>query len=172
MKLNVKTLVYAGLLALPLAANAQPAAQDWELTLGGTGQATTEFRADDAGNPGGVFGASVSVGYYLNDNLELAFRQNLSYATSGSWAGASRVAADYNFILDKLVPFVGANIGYTYGNRGRKDSWAAAPEGGVKYYLQDKAFIFGMVEYSIPFSGEQQWNDGNWIFTLGLGVNL
>ena len=172
MKLNVKTLVFAGLLALPFAANAQPAAHDWELTLGGTGQATTEFRADDAGNPGGSFGASMSLGYYLNDNLEVAVRQNLGYATSGSWAGATRAAVDYNFILDKLVPFVGGNIGYAYGNKGRTDSWAAAAEGGVKYYLQDKAFIFGMVEYSIPFKGDNQFNDGNWIFTLGLGVNL
>jgi hypothetical protein len=172
MKLNVKTLVFAGLLALPFAANAQPAAHDWELVLGGNGRATTEFRADDAGNPGGSFGATLALGYYLNENLEVGVRQTLGYATSGSWNGATRAAVDYNFLMNKLVPFVGANLGYGYANRGGKDSWAAGPEGGIKYYLQDKAFLFGMVEYAIPFSGSQQWNDGNWIFTLGLGVNL
>jgi hypothetical protein len=169
---NVKTLVLAGLMTLPFAANAQPAAQDWEIILGGNGQATTEFKRDAAGNPGGQFGATLSLGYYLNDNLELAARQSLAYATSGTWVGYTRAAIDYNFQMDKLVPFLGVNVGYNYGNKGRTDSWGAAPEAGIKYYLQDKAFLFGMAEYSVPFRGRGPLDDGTWIFTLGLGVNL
>lgn len=172
MKLNVKTLFLAGLLALPFAANAQPAAKEWEIILGGNGQATTEFRGDAAGNPGGQFGATLSLGYYLNDNLEVAVRQSLGYATSGAWTGFTRAAVDYNFLMDKLVPFVGVNVGYSYANRGRSDSWGFAPEAGIKYYLQDKAFLFGMVEYAVPFKGRGPLDDGTWVFTLGLGINM
>jgi hypothetical protein len=171
MKLNVKTLVFAGLLALPFAANAQPAAHDWEIILGGNGQATTEFRGDGV-NPGGQFGATLSLGYYLDDHSEISLRQSLSYATSGSSAGYTRLAYDYNFLMDKLVPFVGVNVGFAYGNRGRTDSWAFAPEAGIKYYLQDKAFLFGMAEYAVPFRGRGPLDDGTWVFTLGLGMNL
>jgi hypothetical protein len=172
MTSKVKTLVLAGLISLPFVANAQPAAKDWEIILGGNGQATTEFRRDNAGNPGGQFGATLSLGYYINDNLEIALRQSLGYATSGSWTGYTRAAVDYNFLMDKFVPFLGVNIGYSYANRGRTDSWAAAPEAGIKYYLQDKAFLFGMGEYAVPFRGKGPWDDGTWVFTLGLGINL
>lgn len=170
---KVKLLVLAGLTALSISAYAQPAAHDWEVILGGSGQGTTEFRRDPAsGQPGGAFGATLSLGYYLNPNLELAVRQSLQYSTAGAWAGATRGAVDYNFLFGKFVPFVGANIGYNYYNKHREDSWGAAPEAGIKYYLQDKAFLFGMAEYSIPFHGAGPWDDGTWIFTLGLGVNL
>ena len=172
MRLNVKTLILAGLMSLPFVANAQPAAHDWELVLGGNGQANTEFKNEADGSPGGQFGASLSLGYYLTDGFELVLRQSLNYATTGAWQGYTRAAVDYNFIMDKFVPFLGVNIGYNYGNRGRDDTWAAAPEGGIKYYIQDKEFIFGMVEYAIPFKGAGPIDDGDWVFTLGLGMNL
>jgi hypothetical protein len=161
---KMKVLSLAAALALPLAVNAQPAAQDWEVILGGNGSATSDF-------DGGQFGATMALGYYLNDNLEVAFRQSLGYQTSGRWVGSTRAAVDYNIIMDKFVPFIGGNLGYAYGNRGVTDSWGFGPEAGIKYYLQSKAFLFGMAEYQMPFKGKT-FKDGNWQFTLGLGVNL
>ena len=73
--------------------------------------------------------------------------------------------------VDRLVPFVGGNLGYQYGNRGRDDTWGFGPEAGIKYYLQEKAFIFGMAEYRMPFQGKT-FKEGFWNLTLGLGLNL
>lgn len=154
----------AGLIALPFAAQAQPVAQDWEVILGGTGGADSDFDR-------GAFGATLSLGYYLTDNWEIVGRQNLNYASSGQWIGKSTAAIDYNFHMDKLVPFLGANVGYAFGNRGIADTWGVAPEAGLKFYLQDKAFLFGMAEYQFPFAGKF-FEDGRWQFTVGIGVNL
>ena len=169
--LKAKVLGLAAATLLPLAVNAQPAAQDWELTLGGNGQFQNDFKGSPQSGSGGAAGVGLSVGYYLNDNLEVAARQILNYGTQGVWAGSTRAAVDYNFLMDKLVPFVGAEIGYTYGNHNVDDTWNFGPEAGVKYYLQSKAFIFGMAEYQMPFQGKT-FKEGSWVFTLGLGVNL
>ena len=124
---KVKALVLAGLAALPIMVNAQPATHDWEVILGGSGTANTEFRREGS-TPGGSFGASLSLGYYLSENLEVVGRQTIQYNTSGMWNGVTGAALDYNFRLDKLVPFVGANVSYLYGNRGYDDTWSAGPE--------------------------------------------
>jgi hypothetical protein len=162
--LKVKVLSLAAALALPLAVNAQPAAQDWEVILSGGGSAESDFDT-------GQFGTTLSLGYYLNDNLEVGVRQSINYHSSGVWDGATRAAVDYNFVMDKLVPFVGANIGYTYRSRNRDDSWGWGLEGGIKYYLQSKAFVFGIAEYSMPFQGKM-FREGVWQFGVGIGMNL
>jgi hypothetical protein len=170
--LKVKVLSLAAVLLSALAVNAQPAAQDWEITLGGGGQFQSDFKGSKrTGAPGGSFGAQLGLGYYLNDNLELAVRQALNYGTRGTWTGATRGAVDYNFLMDKLVPFIGAEIGYAYGNKGVPDNWGFGPEAGLKYYLQSKAFVFGMAEYQMPFQGKTL-KEGTWNLTVGLGVDL
>ena len=168
---NVKVLSLAAVLAAPFAVNAQPAAQDWEVTLGGGGQFQSDFKGSPRSGPGGSLGAQLGLGYYLNDNLEGVFRQSLNYVSNGTWAGSTTAAVDYNILMDKLVPFIGANIGYAYGNRGINDRWGFGPEAGIKYYLQSKAFIFGMAQYEMPFQGKT-FKEGTWNLTLGLGLNL
>jgi len=169
--LKAKVLSLAAATLVPLAVNAQPAAQDWELTLGGSGQFQNDFKGSPRSGPGGSIGGNIGLGYYLNENLEVGARQLLHYGTRGEWAGSTRAAVDYNFLMDKLVPFVGAEIGYTYGNHNVDDNWNFGPEAGVKYYLQSKAFIFGAAEYQMPFQGKT-FKEGAWLFTLGLGMNL
>jgi hypothetical protein len=169
--LKVKVLSLAAALLSTLAVNAQPAAQDWEVTLGGGGQFQSDFKGSSRSGPGGSLGAQLGLGYYLNDNMEVAVRQALNYVSNGTWAGATRAAIDYNFLMDKFVPFVGAELGYAYGNKGINDSWGFGPEAGVKYYIQSKAFIFGMAEYQMPFHGKT-FKEGTWNLTLGIGLNL
>lgn len=169
--LNVKVLGLAAAMLTPLAVNAQPAAQDWELTLGGQGQFQSDFKGSPRSGPGGAFGAQLGLGYYLNDNIDVGVRQALNYVSNGTWAGATRAFVDYNILMDRLVPFIGGNIGYQYGNKGIEDRWGFGPEAGVKYYLQEKAFIFGMAEYRMPFQGKT-FKEGFWNLTLGLGLNL
>lgn len=170
MMSKVKALGLAAL-ALPIVANAQPAAGDWDLSLGGTGRAQSDFKGSPATGPGSAFGAQLSLGYFINENVEIVGRQALGYASNGTWSGATRAAVDYNILMDKLVPFVGVNVGYFYGNRGQLDSWAFAPEAGIKYYMQDKAYLFGMAEYQMPFRGKT-FKNGMWQMTVGIGLNL
>ena len=160
---KIKVLSLAALFALSLAVNAQPAAQDWEVILGGNVQAKSDFGT-------GGFGATLSLGYYLNENMEGVIRQSLNYAGKQA-TGATRVGFDYNLIMDKLVPFIGANVGFNYGNNRYPETWGFGPEVGLKYYLQSKAFLFGMAEFQMPFE-KRTFHDGNWLFTLGLGVDL
>ena len=168
---NVKVLGLAAAMLAPLAVNAQPAAQDWEITLGGNGTFQSDFKGSPRSGQGGNFGANLGLGYYINDNVDIAVRQSLGYGTRGTWVGATRAAVDYNIVMDKLVPFIGAELGYAYGNKGVVDSWGFGPEAGIKYYLQSKAFIFGMAEYQMPFRGKTFAN-GTWQLALGLGVDL
>jgi hypothetical protein len=161
---KVKVLSLAAALALPLAVNAQPAAQDWEVILSGNGSAESDFDT-------GQFGTTLSLGYYLTDAFEVGLRQSVDFASDDQWRGATRLAVDYNFVMDKLVPFVGANLGYTYQNNNHDDSWGWGLEGGLKYYLQSKAFLFGIGEYQMPFQGKM-FREGSWRFGLGIGMNL
>jgi outer membrane scaffolding protein for murein synthesis (MipA/OmpV family) len=161
---KAKILVLGAALALPLASFAQPAAQDWEIIIGGQGGASS------ADFDNSSFGANLSLGYFLNDNVEVGARQSFGNIGNSNWNGATRGFLDYNIHLDKFVPFIGANIGYSYYHGGT-DSWSFGPEAGLKYYVQSKAFLFGMAEYDMPFRG-RTFKDGNWIFSLGIGVDL
>src|SRR3954470_7460937 len=88
--LKVKVLSLAAALLLPFAVNAQPAAQDWEVTLGGDGKFQSDFKGSPRSGHGGEFGAALGLGYYLNDNLEGVVRQSLRYGTEGKWTGYTR----------------------------------------------------------------------------------
>lgn len=144
---------------------------DWELTLAGSGA------NDDSFNSGGA-SVNAGLGYFLSDDFEVVLRQGLGF-TSGpgnnSWSGSTRVAIDYHFNLDKWRPFVGANIGYIYGDD-TSDTWAAAPEAGVKYFVNDTTFITAMVEYQFFFrnigDAGDAFNDGQFVYSLGIGFRF
>jgi hypothetical protein len=70
------------------------------------------------------------------------------------------------------VPYVGANIGYVYGD-GVHDTFEAGPEGGVKFFVNSTTFIKLGVEYEFFFDkGDDTSNafsDGQFIYSLGIG---
>jgi outer membrane protein W len=145
----------------------------FELTLSGTGENGNKFNGFEAS-------ANVGIGYYFTDNLEAAVRQTVGYSDlSGTSLDASTdVALDFNVPLGdhgQFVPYFGANIGYVYG-KGVTDTWEAAPEGGIKYYLNSTTFIYADVEYQFFFkSGDNagsQFNKGQFIYGLGVGLRL
>jgi len=99
-------------------------AGNWELTLSGSGTNDRDFNSTS-------FGVDGSIGYFFTDNLEVALRQNITYtdigATKGSaWNGSTDVALDFHFDLGRWQPFIGANIGYAYGDS-TNDTFEAAP---------------------------------------------
>ena len=173
-------LSLAGVAALAPTAQAQTApANPWELELGASasnGPDVNGFTA--AGN--------ASIGYYFNEQLELSLRQSLSYTDIGSTGSkgsalnaSTRVGVDYHFTglgsHQEIVPFVGANIGYVYGDT-VKDQFEGAPEAGVKIYVNEKTFIFAEAEYQFFFnqssSGKEAISNGQFVYELGIGFRF
>lgn len=168
-----KGIVLAALLVLPAMARADFEQGDVELTLGGTAANGPDFDGFSAGVNG-------SLGYFLTDELELGIRQSLSYtdvvAAGGSALnGSTRAFLDFHFDMGAWQPFVGANIGYVYGDS-VNDTWEAAPEAGVKYFLNSTTFIFAMAEYQFFFEdaddADDAFEDGQFVYSLGVGVKF
>lgn len=164
----LRKFLFVGVVALlPSLAMAVPQAGDWELALNGSGSSTNDFDSN-------AVGAAGQVGYYFQDQMEVYVRQSMSWAdVQGSdsvWNGSTRVGLDYHFDLgDQWRPFIGANVGYAYGDL-VDDSFIASLEGGVKYYVNASTFIFGQVEYQ--FLVEESFGDGSFVYGLGIGFNF
>src|SRR5947209_743736 len=114
-------------------------AHRYELTLSGSAANSNHFNGFSAA-------ATASIGYYFNENLEIAVRQSLTYDDTRapvSLNAATRVALDYHIPMGdrgNIVPYFGANVGYVYG-KGVSNTGEAAPEGGVKFYVNSSTFI-------------------------------
>lgn len=152
---------------------AQSRVGPWEFAVGGTGISNSDFDAGGAQAAG-------SLGYYFNDVVELSVRQNVAYGDAGPtspeiWNFASRAALDLHIPLGKFVPYVGANLGYVYGDT-IHDSMMGGPEAGAKIYLQDDAFLQIGAEYEFFFdkgdSLETAFDDGQFLYLLGMGMRL
>jgi len=169
-----KLIVLAAVGLLPAIAQAHFRQGDWDLTVSGSGANGPDFNGMTAS-------ANVGLGYLLTDNLEAGVRQSLTFTdigVGGDLNGSTRIFGDFHFPLGdrgQWQPFVGANIGYVYGDAVH-DSWEAAPEGGVKYFLNETTYLGVMVEYQFFFdtdsSAGQAFSDGQFIYSLMLGVRL
>ena len=144
---------------------------DWELTLSGTAAHGPDLDGVTAGVAG-------SLGYFMSDQFEISLRQSVTYSDFGpgsSWDGSTRLALDFHFDMGRLQPFIGANLGYVYGETVH-DTWEAAPEAGVKYFLNGTTFVELLVEYQFFFDTDNSignaFSDGQFLYTLGLGVRL
>ena len=172
-----KGLILAALAAafFPAIAKADFQQGDLELTLGGSANGGRDF-------DGFAAGVNVSLGYFATDQLEIGIRQSINYNdvssppnAGGQLNGSTRVFGDFHFDLGAWQPFIGANIGFVYGD-GVADTWEAAPEGGVKYFLNSTTFVFAQVEYQFFFDKADQVDDafseGQFVYSLGLGVKF
>ncbi len=166
----------------PSTASAQASRETpWELTLGGAASNGPDFNGFNAS-------MAASLGYYLNDNLEVAVRQSLTYSDIGATGAAgggsalnasTSVALDLHFPLgdrSQFVPYIGANIGFVYGDS-VEDTFQAGPEGGLKVYVNERTFVFLSVQYQFFFNqGEDDasnaFSDGQFIYGLGVGFRF
>ena len=161
----LRKLVLVALFAMflaPAAAKAQFDEGDWEMFVAGSG-------VSDSGFDNTNLSATLSLGYFFNDNLEAGVRQGFVFVdteSSGSnFAGTTAAFVDYHFDLDRWQPFVGAFIGYQYGD-GVDDDGQYGPEGGVKYFVNSTTFIAATVQYVLPFDSD---NDEFWQYSLAVG---
>lgn len=158
------------------AAFAAPAdSKNWELTLSGQGANDNDF-------DGVSFGGNATLGYYFTPQHQVNVRQVVQYTDVGvdghAWDGATRVGYDFHFDFgqdQRVIPFVGAEIGYVYGDS-TEDTWAAGPEAGVKWYVNDTTFIYGSVLYEFFFEdgddADDSFDDGQFVYSLGIGFRF
>lgn len=140
-----------------------------EITLSGTG--SNDRRFDD-----GSFGVTGSYGWFLTDGWEVSARQSFNWVNAGdnnSLNGTTRLAIDYHFLSgSRLRPFIGANIGATYGD-GVHDTGIVGPEVGLKYFVNSTTFVIAQTEYQYFFDNGDEvadnFDDGAFVHTLGLG---
>ena len=160
-------LVVAAAGLLPSLALAQPEAGNWELTLAGRG--SNDDNWDD-----GSFLIGAKVGYFYTKEVEVFVRQDVDvlYEDGGTWGFFTAIGADYHFDLDAWQPFVGAQIGYFYGDDDIVDDTGAfGPEIGVKYFVNKTTFIFGELAWVWFFeSGDTgDEDDSRWTYSVGIG---
>ena len=115
-------------------------------------EGTQEFNAEGMFDPTTVNGADFQVklgyGYFVQDNIEVGGRigyENNDFVTQFS-AGPF---AEMNFDLgSEVVPFVGAELDFAYGDTAKNNSSAAAltAYGGAKYFLSENVAIGAKLE--------------------------
>lgn len=169
-----KGLLLAALCLLPAAAASAQVRGPWEVTLSGTASNPAKFN-------GFQLGANASVGYFFGDSIEVSGRQTINYDDIGGpvgFTGETRVAVDLHLPLgdqNQFLPFAGANLGYVYGH-GIRDTWEAAPEAGVKWFVGPDVFLYGMVEYQFFFrSGggvNNGFKNGQFVYDFGIGFRF
>lgn len=157
-----------GFLLAPTAVMAQFQMGDKELTLSGSGSSDNDF---DASN----FSVEAGLGYFLNDNLEALVRQGILVVDrpgDNSWNGSTRLGLDYHFDLQQMQPFLGASIGYLYGDD-VEETFLAGPEAGIKTFVNSTTFILASIEYQFLFEdandADDQFDDGRFVYNLGIG---
>jgi hypothetical protein len=162
----------AALLLAPAISLAQFKQGDWELTLSGQGANGPDFDGFSAA-------AQASLGYFLTDQFEVNVRQTVQYTDIGipgsALNGSTSVGVDYNFDIGRFVPYIGANIGYVYGDA-VNDTWQAGPEGGLKYFVNNTTFVFLSVTYEFFFDqgsdASAAFSDGQFLYGLGIGFRF
>jgi hypothetical protein len=171
----IYTFVVFGLLLLPFTALAQQGQGfdpyepgQKELTLSGSGASSNDF---DTTN----LSFDVGYGYFFTKNWEGLIRQSLNVTDQpgdNAYNASTRIGLDYNFNMQNLRPFLGATVGYLYGD-GVEESFIAGPQGGVKAFLSDSTFVILAVGYDFIFEDASEANDafddGIFNYRLGLG---
>jgi hypothetical protein len=144
-----------------------------EVTFGAVGVSNKEM--DDS-----FGGVNLSLGSYVSDTLEIVVRQSVNYSNpqngGSAWNGSTRLALDENFGSGASVrPFLGVNFGGIYGDQVR-DSFAAGIEGGAKFYIHPRTFVFLMAEYAWTFRHSSaindRFDDGQFNWNAGIGFNF
>jgi hypothetical protein len=155
----------------PSAARAQDPGP-FEFTLAGSGSSDKDFDATQ-------LNVDLGLGAHLGPFV-LGVRQTVGFADSeidDFWAGSTRVFGDLEIALGPVSPFIGANIGYIYGDLVH-DTFIAGPEAGVKLYVGDDrdTFIFFRAEYQFFFDeadeAEGAFDDGQWVYAIGVGFRF
>jgi hypothetical protein len=148
-------------------------AGDYTFTLAGAGVSDDDLVNND-------FSVNAAVSYFFTDAWEIAVRDNIilddQEGSDDDWANTFRIALDWNCCTSgAFVPFIGASIGYTCGDR-VEDTCLGGPEGGFRWFVNETTYILLMAEYLFDFDGggdiDDSFDDGQFLYTLGIGFKF
>ena len=149
----------------------------WEVTASGGGTNDEDF---DIGNGS----LNASVGYYFNEVVEIVARQSVFFSDDEGvlaedddvWAFHSRIALDLHLPLGRVVPYVGASLGYLYGDIPADETASAGPEAGVKIYLKRDAFLQVGADWQFFFDEQETlsgaFEEGQIFYNVGIGLRF
>lgn len=168
------TTVFAVLvLTLTTGAWAAPQQGDRTLTLSGSGSSDNDFDSNS-------FALAGELGWFATDAFEWGVRQTVNLIArddaADDWSGGTRIFGDWHFGgSNAFQPFVGVSVGGFYGEH-VKDTFAAGPELGMKYYVKDDTFIELQAEYQFLFEDadevDDRFDDGAFLYSLGIGFSF
>ncbi len=168
---KIFTVALLALVLAPCTAMAEFQMGDKEFTLSGNGSSDKDF---DSSN----FSVEAGLGYFFSKNLEGVVRQGVSFVdTPGDnlWNGSTRLGLDYHFDLQRFQPYLGAGIGYLYGDS-VEETFIAGPEAGLKTFVNTTTFIIASIEYQFLFDDadqvDDQFDEGRFVYGLGLGFRF
>ena len=147
-----------------------PQGGEWEVTLAGSGSNDKDFED-------GSFNVDVDASYYFSELVSAGVRQNVNLVDTNvsSWNGSTSIFGQLHFGDTPLRPFIGASVGYLYGDD-TNDTFFGGPEAGLRYYVKPEAFLFGRASYQFLFeSGDDisdQFDDGRFVYTVGVGFTF
>jgi hypothetical protein len=128
------------------------------------------------GSDSGSLNGDLSYGYYLTPGWQLGFRQALNYNFIDDerdfWLATTTPFINYNFrVTDIIVPYVGAFIGAAWNDR--DFTGTVGPQGGVKFFVHNTAFVNVGYRYEIFFDSvkaiDNSSSRGNHVLNLGVG---
>jgi hypothetical protein len=128
------------------------------------------------GSDTGSLNVDLSYGYYLTPGWQLGFRQaiNSTFVDNGRdfWLATTTPFINYNFRLTNIiVPYLGGFIGLAWNDR--DTTGTVGPQGGVKFFVHDNAFLNLGYRYEIFFSRintiDNNSSRGNHVANIGVG---
>jgi hypothetical protein len=129
------------------------------------------------GSDSGNLNVDLSYGYYFTPGWQLGIRQALVYNFIDDerdfWQASTAPFINYNFrVTDIIVPYLGGFIGLVWNDR--DVTGTIGPQGGIKFFVHDRAFLNLGYRYEFLFNKINAIDDnasrGNHVFNLGIGI--
>lgn len=145
-----------------------PVAGDYELIIAALGTNSNDFDF-------GTVSFTGNLGRYLTDRSLVTLRQSVGYTDFGpsAWNGSTGLAYDYHFSDEDLRPFIGAGVGYIYGDT-VDETFVGTPEAGIKWYPLPNVLLNFTAQYQFFFedadSAASGFDDGAFTYFVGFGM--
>jgi hypothetical protein len=133
------------------------------------------FHAEDSDV--GSLNADLSYGFYVTPGWQVGLRQAVNYNFVDDerdfWVATTAPFINYNFrVTDIIVPYLGGFIGLVWNDR--DETGTIGPQGGVKFFVHDQAFLNLGYRYEFFFNSiktiDDNSSDGNHVFNIGIGL--
>lgn len=160
-KINVIVLSLLASLSVATAQTPEAPTQNWELTLGGSGQSVK--------NQASSVGVDVSLSTNPLESLpNLWFGAVQGVYWEPSFSGSTDINSNWNFhVYKNLYLNTGWSVGALYSTH-ELETWRTGPQATFELYIGDNAFIYTGVDYDLWLSNREAESGFRWSFGVGL----